>query len=72
MSFCYSSIALTLLIFFTCKFKHDAAQPGFARLLQILPWPVMIGFVNGLAIVIGISQLGLSEGRRWIPPCVGL
>jgi MFS superfamily sulfate permease-like transporter len=32
----------------------------------------MIGFVNGLAIVIGISQLGLSEGRRWIPPCVGL
>ena len=34
---------------------------GFARLgklIRMVPHPVMLGFVNGLAIVIGIAQLG--------------
>lgn len=34
---------------------------GFARLgklIRIVPHPVMLGFVNGLAIVIGLAQLG--------------
>ena len=34
---------------------------GFARLgklIRMVPHPVMLGFVNGLAIVIGVAQLG--------------
>ena len=28
------------------------------RVIRILPHPVMLGFVNGLAIVIGLAQFG--------------
>ncbi|WP_306639733.1 SulP family inorganic anion transporter [Sanyastnella coralliicola] len=38
------------------------ASAGFLRLgkfIRLIPYPVMLGFVNGLAIVIGKAQLGM-------------
>merc|ERR1712012_1179941 len=35
-----------------------------ARFITILPAPVMIGFCNGLAIVIGLSQLHPFHGKK--------
>jgi SulP family sulfate permease len=49
---------------------------GFFRLgkfVRLIPHPVMMGFVNGLAIVIFLSQLGLFKdiaagGSEWLQP----
>ena len=40
------------------------ASAGFLRLgkfIRLIPYPVMLGFVNGLAIVIGKAQLGMFK-----------
>jgi len=40
-----------------------------ASLIQLVPTPVMIGFVNGLAIVIGLAQLHpfqMGPGHTWV------
>ena len=46
------------------------AAAGFFRLgkfIRLVPYPVMMGFVNGLAIVIGISQIGMfKSGDDWL------
>ena len=43
---------------------------GFLKLgkfIRMVPYPVMMGFVNGLAIVIFISQLGMFKvGEAWL------
>jgi len=41
------------------------------KLVRMVPHPVMLGFVNGLAIVIALSQLehfhyATAQGRRWL------
>ena len=37
------------------------------RFIRLVPHPVMIGFVNGLAIVIGLGQLGFfKSGGNWL------
>ena len=37
------------------------------KFVRLIPHPVMMGFVNGLAIVIFLSQLGMFHDlvRRW-------
>jgi len=35
-----------------------------ARFIRLVPHPVMIGFVNGLAVVIFLAQLGMFRERR--------
>ncbi len=46
------------------------ASAGFLRLgkfIRLVPYPVMIGFVNGLAIVIGLSQIDMFKtGKIWL------
>jgi len=46
------------------------ATAGFLRLgkfIRLVPYPVMMGFVNGLAIVIGLSQIGMfKSGNDWL------
>ena len=37
---------------------------GLGRLIRLVPHPVMIGFVNGLAIVVFISQLRMFRERN--------
>ncbi|WP_110993932.1 SulP family inorganic anion transporter [Pseudomonas sichuanensis] len=37
------------------------------KLVRLVPYPVMLGFVNGLAIVIALAQLEhFKEGERWL------
>ncbi|MEE9312488.1 MAG: SulP family inorganic anion transporter [Planctomycetota bacterium] len=43
----------------------------FGKFIRLVPHPVMLGFVNGLAIIIGLAQLdafkiGPSEARVWM------
>ena len=42
----------------------------WGKFIRLVPHPVMLGFVNGLAIVIGKSQLDFfrTEGGAWLPP----
>lgn len=46
------------------------AAAGFFKLgkfIRLVPYPVMMGFVNGLAIVIFISQIGMfKSGDSWL------
>ncbi|PIB37525.1 sodium-independent anion transporter [Reichenbachiella sp. 5M10] len=38
------------------------------KFVRLIPHPVMLGFVNGLAIVIFLSQLGMFKmGGEWLP-----
>lgn len=57
---------ITLLLVGTIQISAGVFKLGkFARLI---PHPVMMGFVNGLAIVIFLSQLGLfKESRGTVP-----
>lgn len=46
------------------------AAGGFklGKFVRMIPSPVMLGFVNGLAIVIFLSQLGMfKQGDQWLP-----
>jgi len=37
------------------------------KLVRLVPYPVMLGFVNGLAIVIAMAQLEhFKQGERWL------
>ncbi|NOO53689.1 SulP family inorganic anion transporter, partial [Klebsiella pneumoniae] len=37
------------------------------KLVRLVPYPVMLGFVNGLAIVIALAQLEhFKEGGHWL------
>lgn len=44
------------------------------KFIRLVPYPVMLGFVNGLAIVIFLAQLGQFQvpdgegGMAWLPP----
>ena len=46
------------------------AAAGFLKLgkfIRLVPYPVMMGFVNGLAIVIGLSQIEMFKyGEEWL------
>jgi len=45
------------------------------KLIRMVPHPVMLGFVNGLAIVIGIAQLGsfkAKNGQWYDPQTIGI
>jgi SulP family sulfate permease len=44
------------------------------KFIRLVPYPVMLGFVNGLAIVIFLAQVGQFQiddgagGKTWLPP----
>ncbi|XAM01052.1 SulP family inorganic anion transporter [Phycisphaeraceae bacterium D3-23] len=45
------------------------------KLIRMVPHPVMLGFVNGLAIVIGMAQLGsfkTNDGEWFSGPTIGI
>ena len=45
----------------------SAGALGLGKFVRMIPSPVMMGFVNGLAIVIFLSQLGMfKSGETWL------
>ncbi len=68
----YSGAALGLqflfaTLLFTGIFQILAGLFKLGKYVRMIPHPVMMGFVNGLAIVIMTSQLGMfKEGDHWL------
>ena len=58
---------LFVTLLFTGLFQILAGVFKLGKYVRMIPHPVMMGFVNGLAIVIMISQLGMFKiGDDWI------
>ncbi len=56
---------VTLLLAGSLQILAGVAKLG--KFVRMIPSPVMMGFVNGLAIVIGLSQLGMfKSGGEWL------
>ena len=57
---------ITLVFMGLIQISFGALKLG--KLVRLIPHPVMIGFVNGLAIVIGKAQFGMfkDENENWI------
>jgi SulP family sulfate permease len=53
----YGTAALFAALVLTGVFQILAGIAKVGRFIRLLPHPVMLGFVNGLAIVIGLAQL---------------
>jgi sulfate permease, SulP family len=62
---------LTVILMGIIQMAVGALKQG--RLIRMVPYPVMLGFVNGLAIVIFLAQLesfkveGPNGGESWLP-----
>jgi len=61
LQYLFAALLLTGIIqIFTGLFR-------FGKFVRMIPYPVMMGFVNGLAIVIFISQLGMFKSQgEWL------
>lgn len=58
---------LFVTLLFTGLFQILAGVFKLGKYVRMIPHPVMMGFVNGLAIVIMISQLGMfKSGGQWL------
>ena len=58
---------LFVTLLFTGLFQILAGVFKLGKYVRMIPHPVMMGFVNGLAIVIMISQLGMFKtGDAWL------
>ena len=62
---------LFLTVILMGLFQMFAGFLKLGKFVRLIPHPVMIGFVNGLAIVIFLSQLGMfkevvNDEKRWI------
>ncbi len=58
---------LFVTLLFTGAFQIFAGVFKLGKYVRMIPHPVMMGFVNGLAIVIMISQLGMFKvGDDWM------
>ena len=58
---------LFVTLLFTGLFQVLAGVFKLGKYVRMIPHPVMMGFVNGLAIVIMISQLGMFKvGEDWM------
>ena len=58
---------LFVTLLFTGGFQIMAGIFKLGKYVRLIPHPVMMGFVNGLAIVIMISQLGMFKtGGEWL------
>ncbi len=58
---------LFVTLLFTGLFQILAGVFKLGKYVRMIPHPVMMGFVNGLAIVIMSSQLGMfKEGGQWL------
>ena len=58
---------LFVTLLFTGLFQILAGTFKLGKYVRMIPHPVMMGFVNGLAIVILISQLGMfKSGGEWL------
>jgi len=58
---------LFVTLLFTGLFQILAGTFKLGKYVRMIPHPVMMGFVNGLAIVIMISQLGMfKSGGEWL------
>ncbi len=58
---------LFVTLLFTGLFQILAGVFKLGKYVRMIPHPVMMGFVNGLAIVIMISQLGMFKvGGEWM------
>jgi len=58
---------LFVTLLFTGLFQILAGVFKLGKYVRMIPHPVMMGFVNGLAIVIMISQLGMFKiGDEWM------
>lgn len=58
---------LFVTLLFTGIFQILAGVLKLGKYVRMIPHPVMMGFVNGLAIVIMISQLGMfKSGGEWL------
>ena len=58
---------LFVTLLFTGLFQVLAGVFKLGKYVRMIPHPVMMGFVNGLAIVIMISQLGMFKvGDEWM------
>ncbi len=59
---------LFITLLFVGAFQIMAGVFRLGKFVRLIPHPVMMGFVNGLAIVIFLSQLGLfKESRGSVP-----
>ncbi|HLW31806.1 MAG TPA: SulP family inorganic anion transporter, partial [Aequorivita sp.] len=59
---------LFITLLFVGTFQILAGVFKLGKFVRLIPHPVMMGFVNGLAIVIFLSQLGLfKESRGTVP-----
>ncbi len=59
---------LFITLLFVGAFQISAGLFRLGKFVRLIPHPVMMGFVNGLAIVIFLSQLGLfKESRGTVP-----
>jgi SulP family sulfate permease len=59
---------LFITLLFVGGFQIMAGVFKLGKFVRLIPHPVMMGFVNGLAIVIFLSQLGLfKESRGTVP-----
>ena len=59
---------LFITLLFVGTFQILAGVFKLGKFVRLIPHPVMMGFVNGLAIVIFLSQLGLfKESRSSVP-----
>ena len=62
---------LTVILMGIIQMAFGALKQG--RLIRMVPYPVMLGFVNGLAIVIFLSQFesfkveGANGSKSWLP-----
>ena len=63
---------ITLVFMGLIQVTFGALKLG--KLVRLIPHPVMIGFVNGLAIVIGKAQFGMfkDENENWLLLTLGL
>lgn len=52
---------LFITLLFTGMFQALAGVLRLGKFVRLIPHPVMMGFVNGLAIVIFLSQLGMFK-----------
>jgi len=58
---------LFIALIFAGVIQLGAGLLKLGRFIRLVPHPVMIGFVNGLAIVIGLGQLGFfKSGGNWL------
>lgn len=63
---------LFITLLFTGMFQALAGVLRLGKFVRLIPYPVMLGFVNGLAIVIFLSQLGMFKttlpdgSQKWL------